>query len=57
MCILFYLWQHSDGLKMKKLRKVVHKALQESGIVVKENELSEALEQKVCLLSTELCFC
>ncbi|XP_045813016.1 UBP1-associated proteins 1C [Trifolium pratense] len=38
---------HSDGLKMKKLRKVVHKALQESGIVVNENELSEALEQKI----------
>ncbi|KAK7265401.1 hypothetical protein RJT34_33021 [Clitoria ternatea] len=39
---------HPDGiLKLKKLRKVVHKALQESGIVVNEAELSEALEQKI----------
>lgn len=42
------LWQHPDGtLKMKKLRKAILKALQESGIVVDEAELSEALEQKV----------
>lgn len=41
---------------MKKLRKVVHKALQESGIVVNETELSEALEQKVSP-STGFCFC
>lgn len=48
MWLLFCLWQHPDGiLKMKKLRKVVFKALQESGIVVNENELSEALEQQV----------
>lgn len=33
---------------MKKLRKVVFKALKESSIVVNENELSEAIEQKVC---------
>nr|ACU23970.1 unknown [Glycine max] len=40
---------HPDGiLKMKKLRKVVLKALQESGIAVDdEAELSEALEQKI----------
>ncbi|KAF7806767.1 UBP1-associated proteins 1C [Senna tora] len=39
---------HPDGkLKMKKLRKLVSKALQESGIVVDETELSEALEQKI----------
>ncbi|RDY08563.1 UBP1-associated proteins 1C [Mucuna pruriens] len=39
---------HPDGtLKMKKLRKVVLKALQESAIVVDEAELSEALEQKI----------
>lgn len=38
---------HPDGLKMKKLRKVVLKALQESSIVVNENELSEAIEQKI----------
>lgn len=39
---------HPDGtLKMKKLRKAVLKALQESGIVVDEAELSEALEQKI----------
>ncbi|KAI4335257.1 hypothetical protein L6164_013921 [Bauhinia variegata] len=37
-----------DGtLKMKKLRKLVLKALQESGIVVDETELSEALQQKI----------
>jgi len=42
------LWQHPDGiLKMKKLRKVVLKALQESGIAVDETELSEELEKKV----------
>ncbi|KOM47711.1 hypothetical protein LR48_Vigan07g141500 [Vigna angularis] len=39
---------HPDGiLKMKKLRKVVLKALQESGIAVDEAELSKALEQKI----------
>ncbi|KAJ1400694.1 Zinc finger, C2H2, LYAR-type [Sesbania bispinosa] len=39
---------HPDGtLKMKKLRKAVLKALQESGIVVNETALSEALEQKI----------
>ncbi|KEH32471.1 putative transcription factor C2H2 family [Medicago truncatula] len=38
---------HPDGLKMKKLRKVVFKALKESSIVVNENELSEAIEQKI----------
>ncbi|TKY54453.1 UBP1-associated proteins 1C [Spatholobus suberectus] len=39
---------HPDGiLKMKKMRKVVVKALQESGIVVDEAELTEALEQKI----------
>ncbi|KAK7329662.1 hypothetical protein VNO77_23835 [Canavalia gladiata] len=39
---------HPGGiLKMKKLRKVVLKALQESGITVDEAELSEALEQKI----------
>ncbi|XP_057421823.1 UBP1-associated proteins 1C [Lotus japonicus] len=39
---------HPDGtLKMKKLRKAVFKALQESGIVVNETELSETLEQKI----------
>ncbi|KAL2338752.1 hypothetical protein Fmac_013198 [Flemingia macrophylla] len=39
---------HPDGiLKMKKLRKVVLKELQESGIEVDEAELSEALEQKI----------
>lgn len=32
---------------MKKLRKVVLKALQESGIAVDEAHLSKALEQKV----------
>ena len=46
--VLFFLWQQPDGiLKMKKLKKVVLKALQESGIVVDETELSEALHQKV----------
>ncbi|KAK7388227.1 hypothetical protein VNO78_23038 [Psophocarpus tetragonolobus] len=39
---------HPDGvLKMKKLRKAVLKALQESGIVVVEAELSKTLEQKI----------
>ncbi|CAL0306964.1 unnamed protein product [Lupinus luteus] len=39
---------HPDGiLKMKKLRKIVHKALQESDIVVDESELSETLQQKI----------
>ncbi|KAE9602474.1 hypothetical protein Lal_00050247 [Lupinus albus] len=39
---------HPDGiLKLKKLRKVVHKALQESDIVVDESELSKALQQKI----------
>ncbi|XP_027330024.1 UBP1-associated proteins 1C [Abrus precatorius] len=39
---------HPDGiLKMKKLRKVVLKELQESGIVVDEAEFSEALEKKI----------
>ena len=48
MCFFFFLWQQPDGiLKMKKLKKVVLKALQESGIVVDETELSEALHQKV----------
>jgi len=32
---------------MKKLRKVVLKALQKSGIAMDEAELSKALEQKV----------
>ncbi|KAL1335541.1 hypothetical protein HN51_064399 [Arachis hypogaea] len=37
-----------DGtLKMKKLKKVVLKALQESGVVVDETEFSEALQQKI----------
>lgn len=37
-----------DGrLKMKKLRKHVLKALQESGVEVDETELSEALEHKI----------
>ncbi|KAK7291820.1 hypothetical protein RIF29_07269 [Crotalaria pallida] len=37
-----------DGiLKMKKLKKAVHKALQESGIAVEESVLSEALQQKI----------
>lgn len=58
MCLFLCLWQHPDGiLKMKKLRKVVLKALQESGIAVDdEAELSEALEQKVNQ-SNGLCFC
>ncbi|XP_061361741.1 UBP1-associated proteins 1C [Gastrolobium bilobum] len=39
---------HPDGiLKMKKLRKVVLTALLESGIVVDETELSEALQHKI----------
>ncbi|KAK7347842.1 hypothetical protein VNO80_22381 [Phaseolus coccineus] len=39
---------HPDGiLKMKKLRKVVLKALQESEIAVDETELSEELEKKI----------
>nr|KYP57577.1 Uncharacterized protein C16C10.8 [Cajanus cajan] len=39
---------HPDGiLKMKKLRKAVFKELQESGIVMDEAEMSEALEQKI----------
>ncbi|QCD80263.1 UBP1-associated proteins 1C [Vigna unguiculata] len=39
---------HPDGiLKMKKLRKVVLKALQKSGIAMDEAELSKALEQKI----------
>ncbi|KAL5149385.1 UBP1-associated proteins 1C [Glycine soja] len=39
---------HPDRiLKMKKLRKVVLRALQECGIVVDDTELSEALEQKI----------
>ncbi|XP_028753582.1 UBP1-associated proteins 1C-like [Neltuma alba] len=39
---------HPDGkLKMKKLRKHVLKALQESGVEVDETELSEALEHKI----------
>ncbi|CAJ1941638.1 unnamed protein product [Sphenostylis stenocarpa] len=43
---------HPDGvLKMKKLRKVVLKALQESGIAVDEAEFSEALEQKLQICS------
>lgn len=46
MCLSFAGRQHPDGkLKMKKLRKLVFKALQESGIVVDETELSEALEK------------
>jgi len=55
-CAYFCLWQHPDGiLKMKKLRKFVLKAVQESGIAVDETELSEALEQKVSR-SNWLCF-
>ncbi|CAL5199208.1 unnamed protein product [Lathyrus oleraceus] len=38
---------HPDGLKMKKLRKAVFKALQESSIVVNEDELNDTLEQKI----------
>ncbi|XP_058755108.1 UBP1-associated proteins 1C-like [Vicia villosa] len=38
---------HPGGLKMKKMRKVVFKALQESGIVVNENELSDTLDQNI----------
>ncbi|XP_054822089.1 UBP1-associated proteins 1C [Prosopis cineraria] len=39
--------QPDAKLKMKKLRKHVLKALQESGVEVDETELSEALERKI----------
>ncbi|MED6186015.1 hypothetical protein PIB30_062643 [Stylosanthes scabra] len=39
--------QPEGTLKMKKLKKVVLKALQESGIVVDETEFSGAIQQKI----------
>lgn len=45
----YYAWVQNDGvLKMRKLKKLVLKALEESGITDDETKLSNKLEHKVC---------